>query len=171
MDALGFSAERRRQIRPDLVDVSLCAYGWTGPWAGRRGYDSLMQLSTGIAETGMRWAKDDKPHSLPVQALDHATGYFLAASALRGLAARVRGEGGRRARLSLARTAKFLTDAGPNPDQPAFAPETEADWASEIEQTGWGPARRIKAPMLVDEAPMGWDLGAPELGTHEAAWV
>ncbi len=171
LDALGFSPERRRQIRPDLVDVSLCAYGWTGPWAGRRGYDSLMQLSTGIAETGMRWAKDDKPHSLPVQALDHATGYFLAASALRGLAARVRGEGGRRARLSLARTAKFLTDAGPNPDQPAFAPETEADWASEIEQTGWGPARRIKAPMLVDEAPMGWDLGAPELGTHEAAWV
>jgi crotonobetainyl-CoA:carnitine CoA-transferase CaiB-like acyl-CoA transferase len=171
LDALGFSAERRREIRPDLVDVSLCAYGWTGPWAGRRGYDSLMQLSSGIAHTGMLWKGGDAPHSLPVQLLDHATGYFLATSAIRGLAARVRGEGGSRWRLSLARTAKFLTDAGPNPPQPEFAPETETDLAPEIEQTGWGPAKRIKPPLMVGNAPMRWDLGAPQLGTHEAAWA
>ncbi|MGT2494711.1 CoA transferase [Cupriavidus basilensis] len=43
---------RRREINPGLVDVSLDAYGWSGPWTGRRGFDSLVQMSTGIRRCG-----------------------------------------------------------------------------------------------------------------------
>src|SRR5262249_18273826 len=38
---LGWPAERRRALRPGLVDVALDAYGWNGPWCARRGFDSL----------------------------------------------------------------------------------------------------------------------------------
>lgn len=74
MARLGYDEGERRTINPGLVDVSLCAYGWTGPWAGRRGFDSLVQMSIGIAEAGMRWQQAERPVPLPVQALDHATG-------------------------------------------------------------------------------------------------
>ncbi len=40
--------------RPGLIEVAERAYGWSGPWAGRRGFDSLVQFSTGIAAAGRR---------------------------------------------------------------------------------------------------------------------
>jgi crotonobetainyl-CoA:carnitine CoA-transferase CaiB-like acyl-CoA transferase len=86
---LGLGAEVRRQARPGLIDVSLDAYGWTGPWRGRRGFDSLVQMSAGIADEGMRRFGKDRPTPLPVQALDHATGYLVAAAVVRGLTTRL----------------------------------------------------------------------------------
>ena len=67
-------SEWRRSIAPNVIEVCLDAYGWSGPWAGRRGFDSLVQMSSGIADAGMTWANANKPTPLPVQALDHATG-------------------------------------------------------------------------------------------------
>ncbi len=55
LEHLGFGAERRRQLAPGLIDVCLNAYGWSGPWQNRRGFDSLVQMSSGIAEAGQRW--------------------------------------------------------------------------------------------------------------------
>ncbi|MBN3821936.1 acyl-CoA transferase, partial [Paraburkholderia sp. Se-20369] len=78
LDRLGFDADERRRINPGLVDVSLDAYGWSGPWRARRGFDSLLQTSTGLVETAMRATGADRPVPLPVQALDHGTGYLLA---------------------------------------------------------------------------------------------
>ena len=48
----------------------------------RRGFDSLVQMSCGIAHTGMAHFAPEQPHPLPVQALDHATGYLCAAAAI-----------------------------------------------------------------------------------------
>ena len=94
LERLGLGVETRRRARPGLIDVSLDAYGWTGPWAGRRGFDSLVQMSSGIAEEGMRRASAEIPTPLPAQALGHATGYLMAAAAVRGLSAsRASGEG------------------------------------------------------------------------------
>ncbi len=110
LERLGYGAARRRTLNPDLIDVALCAYGWAGPWAGRRGFDSLVQMAAGIAAAGQRWMRAERPVPLPVQALDHATGYLMAAASIRGLIAR-RSEGRAvTARLSLARTACLLTD-------------------------------------------------------------
>ncbi|TRY16470.1 acyl-CoA transferase, partial [Geobacillus sp. LEMMJ02] len=105
---LGLDAAHRRELNPALVDVSLDAYGWSGEWRCRRGFDSLIQMSTGIAEAGMRAMGGDEPVNLPVQAIDHATGYLMATAAIRGLTTRMKEGVGTEARASLARTAAEL---------------------------------------------------------------
>ncbi len=175
LERLGFGAQQRAQLNPGLVDVSLNAYGWTGPWRNRRGFDSLVQMSSGIAATaGQRTgppAPAPAPVPLPVQALDHATGYLLAAAAVRGLAARWLAGAGCEARASLARTASMLLDAGAvrEPGEP-LAAETADDLADGVELTVWGPARRLRPPAEIDGIPMRWDTPAQPLGTSDAAW-
>ena len=170
MEGLGYDEAQRRAINPGLVDVSLCAYGWSGPWAERRGFDSLVQMSAGIAEAGMRWKQADKPVPLPVQALDHATGYLMAAAALRGLIARQREGETIAARLSLARTAALLVEAGEALAGPAFGGMQEQDYNAEVEDTAWGPAQRLRSPILIGGNPLRWVLPASPLGSATAAW-
>lgn len=174
LEQLGYGEAVRRQLNPDLVDVSLNAYGWSGPWRERRGFDSLVQMSSGIAELGMHWKNAGRPFPLPVQALDHATGYLMAAAAVRGVQLRLTENRVAQARLSLARTARLLVDTMPysNSDgvSAILSPANEADLAPELEQTGWGPARRYLAPVEISGAPMAWDHPARALGWSAASW-
>jgi hypothetical protein len=103
---LGLSGDALADRHPHLTVVQLSAWGTRGPWGTRRGFDSLVQAATGIADA-LR-GDDGAPGALPVQALDHATGYRIAATALRGLARRARGEGAGHAELALAQTAADL---------------------------------------------------------------
>jgi hypothetical protein len=169
LEHLGFGFERRQQLAPGLIDISLNAYGWSGPWRNRRGFDSLVQMSSGIAEAGQRWKQADKPTPLPVQALDHATGYLMAASALRLLTERLANGRGGSARLSLARTAKLLIEHGPGTNEPLRA-EDALDQAPAIEQTAWGPAQRLRVPVLISGTAVQWDLPAADLGSHCPRW-
>jgi len=169
LEHLGFGVERRRQRAPGLIDVCLNAYGWSGPWQNRRGFDSLVQMSSGIAEAGQRWKQADKPTPLPVQALDHATGYLLAASAIRLLTERLANGRGGSARLSLARTAKLLLEHGPGTHEPLRAEEA-LDQDSAIEHTAWGPARRLRVPVQISGTGVQWDWPATELGSHPPCW-
>lgn len=162
---LGYAEDIRQRIAPGLIDVSLDAYGWSGPWRERRGFDSLVQMSNGIAEVAMRRRGADRPTPLPVQALDHATGYLLAAAALRGLAERQCTRRGSQFRLSLGRTARALIDCGFRETDIPLAPEREGDVAPSIEQTPWGRARRLRASVLVAGTALSWDLPAAALGT------
>ena len=170
LERLGLGDDARRAIAPNLIDVALNAYGWTGPWASRRGYDSLVQMSSGVADAGMRWAGADKPAPLPVQALDHATGYLMAAAAIRALSAAVVTCKTQAARLSLARTAELLK-ASPQtaPGTMTLAPQAD-DFAQTREQTPWGAARRLAPAITVDGAPMRWARGPCKLGTHNPVW-
>ena len=170
LDGLGFDAETRRHLSPGLIDVCLDAYGWSGPWATRRGFDSLVQMSTGVADSGMRRLYAEKPAPLPVQALDHATGYLMAAVAIRGVLRRLRQAGGLEARLSLARTAKLLIDHGSDHHEPALSAETQADRSPAFEHTDWGEAQRVAPPALVSGAPMWWSLPARNLGSEAPQW-
>ena len=173
LERLGFGDDVRRQLAPALVDVSLNAYGWTGPWRHRRGFDSLVQMSCGIGHTGGvvigGHAPDDPrfaPQPLPVQALDHATGYLLATTALHGWAQRLTDGSGLLAKMSLARTASLLTD-GPRCDpESEVAPLTDADWSPGVEHTPWGPARRLRLPLSINGVDLGWDRPATTLGSH-----
>lgn len=171
LDRLGYNAAARRALSPGLIDVSLCAYGWTGPWALRRGFDSLVQMSCGIADAGQHWKQAAQPAPLPVQALDHGTGYLLAAAVIRGLTQRLNGTHSIRARLSLARTAMLLTDAGATQAEPPLEKENFFDIASSIEATGWGNARRLKPPINIQDVPLYWTLPARPLGVAEAVWA
>ncbi|VVN30586.1 CoA transferase [Pseudomonas fluorescens] len=169
LENLGFGVERRRQIAPGLIDVGLNAYGWSGPWQNRRGFDSLVQMSSGIAEAGQLWKQADKPTPLPVQALDHATGYLMAASALRLLTVRLNTGRGCSARLSLARTAKLLIEHGSGITE-ALRAEDEQDQGLLVEQTPWGPAHRLQVPVKISGTPIRWALPATDLGSHHPQW-
>lgn len=170
LEALGLGPVARQAIRPGLIDVSLNAYGHSGPWANRRGFDSLVQLSSGIAAAGMVWRSSDRPVSLPVQALDHATGYLMAAAVIRGVRARLSGSSVRTARHSLARTAELLLGVRGEATTASFPLATRADYASNLEATPWGPARRLKPPLQLSTCAMQWDRPAQKLGSARALW-
>ncbi|WP_299891185.1 CoA transferase [uncultured Ruegeria sp.] len=170
LDALGLTKSKRDELAPNRVEVTLDAYGWQGPWSTRRGFDSLVQMSSGLAHAGMDWASADKPTPLPVQALDHATGYLMAASVLSALAEAASGNSIMHAHLSLARTAELLAVLGKTgPDDKAIE-ATAKDYAAAIEQSGWGPGHRLKPALSVGKAKMRWASPASELGSAEPGW-
>ncbi|OLF52744.1 CoA transferase [Pseudomonas chlororaphis] len=170
LERLGYGAAERLRLAPGLIDVSLNAYGWSGPWQNRRGFDSLVQMSCGIAEAGQRWQQADKPVPLPVQALDHATGYLMAAAALQALNAQLQTGATGSARLSLARTAKLLTEHSSGAAEEALRGEDQADQGLLVEQTPWGPAHRLHVPLQISGTPLQWARPASELGAHRAQW-
>lgn len=171
LERLGLGASQRQIMRPGLIDVSLNAYGWSGPWAARRGFDSLVQMSTGIAAEGMVALGTQQPKPLPVQALDYAVGYLLAAAALRGLSERQKTGRGSRWRTSLARIAGLLM-AHPHAmdGQTPFAPKTEDDDRAAPEHTAWGEAKRLRSALTIEGVPMAWDVIAGPIGRHQAQW-
>lgn len=173
LERLGLGADVRDVIRPGLVDVSLDAYGWTGPWRGRRGFDSLVQMSSGIADEGGRAAGTEEPKALPAQALDHATGYLMAASALAGLTLRRREGVGSHWRMSLARTAQLLITTRRD-DEGASSGETPfvtPEGVGPREHTPWGDAQRVAAPLMVEGSPLSWSIPAHELGSEQPRWT
>ncbi|WDH34043.1 CoA transferase [Pseudomonas chlororaphis] len=170
LERLGYGAAERQRFAPGLIDVCLNAYGWSGPWQNRRGFDSLVQMSSGIAEAGQRWQQADKPVPLPVQALDHATAYLMAAAAIRALTERLQTGAAAGARLSLARTAKLLIEHSNGSAEPALRGEDQDDQGLLVEQTPWGPAHRLQVPLQISGTPLQWTHPASDLGAHRPKW-
>lgn len=170
LDRLGFDLETRDTLAPNRIEVSLNAYGWSGPWAQRRGFDSLVQLSTGIADAGQRWAKTDTPHPLPYQALDHATGYLMAAAVLSALNTAAQGQPIANAHLSLARTALALQQLPPIQDQIPLAQPDDSDFTGTLEHSSWGPGQRLRSPLTVGTTSLTWKRPAQQSGSHAAQW-
>ena len=169
LDRLDLGADARRELGPGLIDVSLNAYGWTGPWRNRRGFDSLVQMSTGIADAGMRQLNKPRPTPLPLQALDHATGYLMAAAVIRGLTQRSATRRGFEAHVSLARTADMLMHGPAGRINTSLAAD-ENDWAPPVEQSAFGPVQRLHAPLRAGNAKMHWNLPASALGSSPPEW-
>jgi CoA-transferase family III len=168
LDRLGYDNATIRAINPAIVTATLDAYGWDGPWQGRRGFDSLVQMSCGIAAAGAA-AGVDKPVPLPAQALDHATGYLLAAAI--GVALERLTTSGRTSdiRMSLVGTANALmarpVGGGLNDPRPTWAATDTQPTTTE-----WGPARRVPTPGRIDGVPAYWTIDAGSLGRDPAAW-
>ncbi|MEP3198887.1 MAG: CoA transferase [Lentilitoribacter sp.] len=156
LENLGLDASVLRELNPSLIDIAHNAYGWSGPWRNRRGFDSLVQMSCGIAAKGMEISQNHKPRPLSVQALDHATGYLIAASALRGLS-RLRDHGEAcSVRLSLARTAELLKTTEDDQFGVNSTSETNDDVCSLIEKTALGDLKRLKSPLMIDGVKPSW---------------
>jgi crotonobetainyl-CoA:carnitine CoA-transferase CaiB-like acyl-CoA transferase len=168
---LGYGSQQRHSIRPGLVDVSLNAYGHSGPWVNRRGFDSLVQLSVGIAAQGQLYNRAEVPVSLPVQALDHATGYLMAAAAVRGLISRLMDNRSTQYRFSLARTARLLCAHQAPVNGKPVGPLTSDDVSTGIEHTAWGPAFRVRAPAEINGAAFHWQRPATTLGSDLPQWA
>jgi crotonobetainyl-CoA:carnitine CoA-transferase CaiB-like acyl-CoA transferase len=98
------------------VTAAVSAWGTRGRWAGRRRFDSIVQAASGIAmvESG----DGATPGELPVQALDHATGHFLAAGIALALVRQRRAGGSVDVRMSLARAASALLSSTDLSEEP-----------------------------------------------------
>ena len=169
MEGLGLGADELAVINPGLVTARLDAYGWYGPWATRRGFDSLVQMSTGIAAAGAAAAGLAQPRPLPAQALDHGTGYLLAAAVMRALAHRVRTGEPAHIRGSLLATADALLRL-PAPDGPGADPFVLEPTDTVPVATAWGPARVAPCPVTVDDCLPRWEIPPGPLGRDPAAF-
>ncbi|XVS67039.1 CoA transferase [Actinosynnema sp. CA-299493] len=170
LDRHGASPGALHARRPDLVIAQLTAWGDTGGWAGRRGFDSLVQAATGISaaestdglgRTDGLGSTDGTPGVLPAQALDHGTGYLLAAAVLRALTE----PQGRHVSLSLAATASWLLhDIEPSPVHGgAYDPDP---WLVET-PSPYGTLRHARPP-LADHGT--WDHPPTLWGADEPRW-
>lgn len=168
----GFSPEALARIRPGLVYVTLSAYGHAGPWASRRGFDSLVQSATGIAHAEGQAAGLAGPGKLPCQALDHATGYLAAFGAMVALQRRAEEGGSWLVRVSLAQTARWLRSLGEREDGHE-APELTDDEVKPWLQTCDSPFGQVTAIAPIEqmsETPPALVLPPVPAGTHTASW-
>ncbi|RNG26990.1 CoA transferase [Streptomyces botrytidirepellens] len=151
---------------PGLIVAQLNAWGWTGPWADRRGFDSLVQAGTGIALTEA--AADGHPGVLPAQALDHGTGYLIAAGVLRALTDRADTGTARHLRFSLAGTASWLM-RGITPTPPPDGTYAPDPWLTE-RPSPYGHLRHALPPIAYDGAPRDWTRPPGHWGTDAPTW-
>jgi crotonobetainyl-CoA:carnitine CoA-transferase CaiB-like acyl-CoA transferase len=169
--AFGFGPHDVARMRPGIVYVSLCAYGHEGPWAARRGFDSLVQTASGINVAEAEAFGETKPRPLPAQALDHATGYLLAFAAMAALAHRAERGGSWHVRASLAQTGHWLRqlgriDGATCPD-PGF---DEVRDCLEDTASGFGRLTAVRHAAVMAATPPRWVRPTVPLGTHAPAW-
>ena len=170
--ALQFSPELVAALRPGIVYVSLCAYGYEGPWANRRGFDSLVQTASGFNWAEAEAAGDAKPHPLPAQALDHGAGYLMAVGAMTALARRMTEGGSWHVRVSLAQTAHWLRGFGRLASGFDAADPRYEDIGAYLETSpsGFGLLTALRHAGRLSDTPPHWTLPSVPLGTHPARW-
>jgi crotonobetainyl-CoA:carnitine CoA-transferase CaiB-like acyl-CoA transferase len=173
ISGLGFSPEALAELQPGIVCVSLSAYGHVGPWAGKRGFDSLVQTATGInAAEAAAEGRPGEARPLPCQALDHASGYLLALGAMAALLRRAEEGGSWLVRVSLAGTGRWLRGVG-RVEGGLAAADTGMKDVADLLETTQSPLGRIEAvrhaARLSRTAPY-WADPPVALGTHPAAW-
>jgi crotonobetainyl-CoA:carnitine CoA-transferase CaiB-like acyl-CoA transferase len=177
LDDRGLSPAALTKLRPGLVYVSMCAFGHQGPWAARRGFDTVVQTVSGIsARQGERFpGKEPGPQFYPVSAIDYLTGYLMAFAAMVALARRAREGGSWLVRISLAQVGRWLVERGEvGRDRLAqvdadFYPAEIARWSIETE-TPAGRLRHLGPVVRLSETPPFWARPAAPLGYHEPAW-
>jgi crotonobetainyl-CoA:carnitine CoA-transferase CaiB-like acyl-CoA transferase len=170
--ALGFSPEDAAKINPGIVYVSLSAYGHSGPWAERRGFDSLVQTSTGFNHAEGRAAGVEGPKELPAQMLDHATGYMMAFGAMMAKARQAREGGSWHVRVSLAQTGRWLWNLGRVADgfvTEDLNGEMIKPFVEEI-HSGFGPLLSVTHAAQMSKTPAVWARPAMPLGSHKPQW-
>jgi crotonobetainyl-CoA:carnitine CoA-transferase CaiB-like acyl-CoA transferase len=172
LSALGFSPEQAARINPGIVYVSLSAYGHAGPWAERRGFDSLVQTSTGFNHAEGQAAGVEGPKELPAQMLDHATGYLMAFGAMMAKARQSRQGGSWHVRVSLAQTGRWLWNLGRVADGLKTEDLKRDAVTAFIEETasGFGPLQAVSHSALLSKTPAFWARPAMPLGSHPAQW-
>jgi crotonobetainyl-CoA:carnitine CoA-transferase CaiB-like acyl-CoA transferase len=171
VDRLGLGADALLQAHPGLVVVVLDAWGHSGPWSERRGFDSIVQAASGIA---IGESSDGvEPGALPCQLLDHGTGYLIAAAVFEGLWSRAERVGTQFRYLSLARTAAWLlaSSAPVPPDKSAIDETTEVEhWTVPLASES-GPVRAIAPPGRLGGEPLQWPPAANRYGADEPVWL
>ena len=169
LDRFGLDERSLAERHPGIVVVYLDAWGHSGPSAGRRGFDSVVQAPTGIAMGES--VTEHEPGALPCQLLDHGTGYLAAAAALDALRRQSSRGGTHVRRLSLARTAMWLTAHGIRPlgAGGAAAESEQSESLVELESAN-GPVVAVSPPGVLGERPLQWPYAPTGYATDPATW-
>jgi crotonobetainyl-CoA:carnitine CoA-transferase CaiB-like acyl-CoA transferase len=173
----GLSPEVLAQLRPGIVYISMCAFSHAGPWASRRGFDTVVQTVSGItSRQGELFPGDEPgPQFYPVSAIDYLTGYLMAFGALVALARRTREGGSWLVRISLAQVGRWLVERGQVPEvdlkdvMTEFTPEELASWSMTSEKPG-GRLHHLGPVIRLSETPPYWARPSVPLGYHEPVW-
>ncbi|PPQ35221.1 CoA transferase [Rhodopila globiformis] len=175
--ARGLSPEALAAIRPGLIYVSLSAFGHAGPWASRRGFDTVVQTVSGITtrQAEVIPGKTPGPQFYPVSAIDYCTGYLMAFGAMVALGRRAREGGSWLVRISLAQVGRWIVGLGEVPataarDAPAEFTAQELDRWSMVSETPAGPLRHLRPVVQMAETPPHWARPSVPLGYHQPVW-
>ena len=98
-ERMGIGEAALRQVRPDLVYVSISGFGETGPYRDKRVYDPLVQALSGLAS--IQGAAEGRPRMVRLIVPDKLTAMTAAQAITAALFARQRGEGGQHVHLSM----------------------------------------------------------------------
>ncbi len=171
--ATGFSPEAMARRNPGIVYVSLSAYGLSGPWGRRRGFDSLVQNANGMNLAEAEAAQVEQPKPLPCQALDHGAGYLMAFGAMMALTRRASEGGSWHVRVSLAQTGYWIRSLGRVPYGLNCPDPKIDDVRDRLEEgdSGFGRLTTVRHAAVLSQTPATWALPSMPLGTHAPEWV
>jgi hypothetical protein len=181
LDTLGLDPTALAEACPGLIDVRLSAWGGDpalGPWALRRGFDSLVQTATGFnraegeaaAFAAGRSAGADEARALPCQMIDCASGYLLALGALAALQRQQREGGSWRVEVALAITGRWLRGLGRVEGGFAAAAPAREPWL-EISDTAWGRLAALRHPARFSATPAGFSRPSARPGDNAPRWA
>jgi hypothetical protein len=167
--SLGFGPQALAARRPGIVYTSLSAYGTEGPWAERRGFDSLVQTAMGFNAAEGEAAGEGKPRPLPMQMLDMASGFLMAFGAAAALWKQQREGGSWHVEVSLAQTGHWLRGLGRvagglKTAKPDFAPYVERY------ESGFGELMAVRPSAQLARTPAGYTRSSAPPGTSDARW-
>src|SRR5438309_4770617 len=173
----GFSPEALAKLRPGIVFVSLCAFSHVGPWASRRGFDTVVQTVSGITsrQGDLFPGASPGPQFYPVSAIDYLTGYLMAFGAMVALARRAREGGSWLVRISLAQTGRWLVGRG-QVQQAALENVPKEFTPAELERwtmasnTPAGRLHHLGPVVRLSETPPRSARPSVPLGYHEPVW-
>ena len=170
--ARGLDVETLATLRPGIVCVELSAWGRAGPWAQRRGFDTVVQCASGMA---MIQGGGETPRTMPVSAIDYVSGYLMAFGAMVALERRAREGGSWRVRVSLARTGKWivdrsLLDAAAIVDVPKELPDDEIARITMQTPSPLGLIRHLAPVAHMSDTPARWARPPTPLGHDAPVW-
>jgi hypothetical protein len=170
----GFSATSLAQQHPGIVVASLSAYGDTGPWAGRRGFDSLVQTATGLNLAEAQAAGTATPKAQPVQILDYAAGHLLAFGIQAALWRQATQGGSWQVRVTLAGVGHWLRALGQDASGLSATPPPLDAWLEDspsgFGQHGPGVLRAMRHAACLSATPVRWRRPSMPPGSHPPAW-
>lgn len=169
LDAFGLDAKQLARQSPGIVCVSLSAYGRCGPWANRRGFDSLVQTAAGFNLDEAAAAGSEQPKPMPVQILDYASGFLMAFGASVALARQQREGGSWHVQVSLARTAQWLRSLGRDASGLSCVPIEAADYLVQYD-SGYGQLSAIPHAARANQRHYQWHRPSNPPGSHPPGW-
>jgi crotonobetainyl-CoA:carnitine CoA-transferase CaiB-like acyl-CoA transferase len=168
-EKLGFGPGDIASRHPGVVYVTLTAYGRDGPWAKRRGFDSLVQTAMGFNVAEGLAARREQPRAFPMQIIDNCTGFLIAMCVAAALI-RQREQGGTwHVNLSLAQTGHWLRGLGRVADGFRVSPPEVEEYLETFE-SGFGQLRAIRHSANLSRTVVKWSRPSMPPGSHPPVW-